>query len=703
MTFAVYLKAKYFRNFRRQKIKRISNEEKGITLIALVITIVVLLILASVLIAMLTGSNGLITKANESKIQTVLAGVRETIQLEKQSAYMNNSEVTPETLLAEGKVTRTIQQGKDEKYYMHYVLKQGAYQSMQEYGKGNIASLRDVFLIDENLKIKYIDNNGNEYGDNLEEKILEDETQIRFSSKAFSEYVSKISGVSEENMKFKWMKNQTNLTIDDENIENLQDLIFFPNLTYLNIGSKSIKISSLDGMESCSKLESLYININLKGGYLPFAKLTNLITAGFNNAGNQTSFENIIDALKYCKKLKNVTFSNMEISNMKKIGELGNLYNLTMRANSIEKIEGIENMTDLKYLYLGKNKIEKIENLEKLSNLSVLDLAENDIQDITPLKENTNLKELRLKNNKKIDENRNNYKGDKLAALNKISEILDKDGSIELDIDKIGLFNNYKTLNLSSSGLETLDILEGFTSLKSLNINYNKITLSDKKSQDILKSMQNLTTLTANGNKLSDITPINSLKNLTNLQITETNANLKQIEDIISNITVLRVADDSIMTLEQCDANKVTALYLNGTYTKLPDLSKFENLKILHLKQDSAYKNISNIEVISKIESLRTLNTNVYLHAKNIDFSKLTSLTTLTLERTGLWTEDLVNLKALKNNEDLTIDLRNNSIIDAEALLELKPGTKIYLSGNINLTQDSKNKLKERFRNNVIF
>ena len=442
---------------------------------------------------------------------------------------------------------------------------------------------------------------------------------------------------------------------------------------------------------------------DLKGGYLPFAKLTNLITAGFNNAGNQTSFENIIDALKYCKKLKNVTFSNMEISNMKKIGELGNLYNLTMRANSIEKIEGIENMTDLKYLYLGKNKIEKIENLEKLSNLSVLDLAENDIQDITPLKENTNLKELRLKNNKKIDENRNNYKGDKLAALNKISEILDKDGSIELDIDKIGLFNNYKTLNLSSSGLETLDILEGFTSLKSLNINYNKITLSDKKSQDILKSMQNLTTLTANGNKLSDITPINSLKNLTNLQITETNANLKQIEDIISNITVLRVADDSIMTLEQCDANKVTALYLNGTYTKLPDLSKFENLKILHLKQDSAYKNISNIEVISKIESLRTLNTNVYLHAKNIDFSKLTSLTTLTLERTGLWTEDLVNLKALKNNEDLTIDLRNNSIIDAEALLELKPGTKIYLSGNINLTQDSKNKLKERFRNNVIF
>ena len=51
----------------------------------------------------------------------------------------------------------------------------------------------------------------------------------------------------------------------------------------------------------------------------------------------------------------------------------------------------------------------------------------------------------------------------------------------------------------------------------------------------------------------------------------------------------------------------------------------------------------------------------------------------------------------------ITIDLRNNSIIDATALLELKPSTKIDLSGNINLSQDSKNKLKERFGNNVTF
>ena len=41
----------------------------GITLIALVITIIVLLILAGVTIATLTGDNGIIGKARRSKIQ----------------------------------------------------------------------------------------------------------------------------------------------------------------------------------------------------------------------------------------------------------------------------------------------------------------------------------------------------------------------------------------------------------------------------------------------------------------------------------------------------------------------------------------------------------------------------------------------------------------------------------------------------------
>ena len=48
----------------------LKEREKGITLIALVITIVILLILAGVTIATLTGENGILTKASDAKTET---------------------------------------------------------------------------------------------------------------------------------------------------------------------------------------------------------------------------------------------------------------------------------------------------------------------------------------------------------------------------------------------------------------------------------------------------------------------------------------------------------------------------------------------------------------------------------------------------------------------------------------------------------
>ena len=51
----------------KQNLKERVKEKNGITLIALVITIIVLLILAGVAIATLTGDNGILTKAQNAK------------------------------------------------------------------------------------------------------------------------------------------------------------------------------------------------------------------------------------------------------------------------------------------------------------------------------------------------------------------------------------------------------------------------------------------------------------------------------------------------------------------------------------------------------------------------------------------------------------------------------------------------------------
>ena len=88
------------------------NKNKGITLIALVITIIVLLILAGVSIAMLTGQNGILTQAQNASTQTEIAEAKEQAQMDIlawQSAQLKNGQdatLNDETI-------KTILTGKD--------------------------------------------------------------------------------------------------------------------------------------------------------------------------------------------------------------------------------------------------------------------------------------------------------------------------------------------------------------------------------------------------------------------------------------------------------------------------------------------------------------------------------------------------------------------------------------------------------------
>ena len=66
------------------------RNQKGITLIALVITIIVLLILAGVSIAMLTGQNGILTRATDASVANDKAEVMEKVNMEL-NAQMTNA------------------------------------------------------------------------------------------------------------------------------------------------------------------------------------------------------------------------------------------------------------------------------------------------------------------------------------------------------------------------------------------------------------------------------------------------------------------------------------------------------------------------------------------------------------------------------------------------------------------------------------
>ncbi len=81
------------------------KKEQGITLIALVVTIVVLLILAGVSISMLTGENGIVTQAGKAKDETEQARVQELVDLAVNSLIGENmgstNGITPQMVAEE--------------------------------------------------------------------------------------------------------------------------------------------------------------------------------------------------------------------------------------------------------------------------------------------------------------------------------------------------------------------------------------------------------------------------------------------------------------------------------------------------------------------------------------------------------------------------------------------------------------------------
>ena len=65
------------------------KKEKGITLVALVITIIVLLILAGVTISLVVGDNGVVQKARDAKTNMGNAQKQENEELQNLSNYMD--------------------------------------------------------------------------------------------------------------------------------------------------------------------------------------------------------------------------------------------------------------------------------------------------------------------------------------------------------------------------------------------------------------------------------------------------------------------------------------------------------------------------------------------------------------------------------------------------------------------------------------
>ena len=136
--------------------KKALNRNNGITLIALVVTIIVLLILAGISISVLSGENGLITRVKDAKQESIIGEEKEQVELAYASAkikkineYITEGDLQEELDLSVGNKKTKVTSYKSVNLKVKFEVTGNVYEVNQN---GRITKKEKV-IIPENLKI----------------------------------------------------------------------------------------------------------------------------------------------------------------------------------------------------------------------------------------------------------------------------------------------------------------------------------------------------------------------------------------------------------------------------------------------------------------------------------------------------------------------------------------------------------------------
>ena len=174
--------------------KRLNKQSKGITLIALVITIIVLLILAGVSIAMLTGQNGILTQAQTAKKQTTNKSAEEKVKLAVMAARSQSEDASLDLEKLTTEVTTNYGGQVDGGAFPATVTIDG--KSFTVDSDGNVTS-KDSETAG---KVTIIEGDGKSVG-NIIEVTSTKETKEKFYVLSYDESTQKAKALAEWNLK----------------------------------------------------------------------------------------------------------------------------------------------------------------------------------------------------------------------------------------------------------------------------------------------------------------------------------------------------------------------------------------------------------------------------------------------------------------------------------------------------------------------
>ena len=147
-------------------MEKLRENERGITLIALVITVIVLLILAGVTIATLTGESGLLQKATIAKEENEKAKELELIKLAVASAKLaGEGTITKDNLESELKSNFDVDIINLDEKSGGWILNQSKEYTIYEDGK--VVEGKLILLPKEYQQVEYVEGSGTQYVDTL--------------------------------------------------------------------------------------------------------------------------------------------------------------------------------------------------------------------------------------------------------------------------------------------------------------------------------------------------------------------------------------------------------------------------------------------------------------------------------------------------------------------------------------------------------
>ncbi len=625
------------------------------------VTVIVLLILAGVSLNAIIGENGIITNALDAKILQAIATLQEEVQVKT----LDLNEAVDDISIGLFSYTeypsygflRRVAYGSGDVYVFDYKYIDKVDKSIKnslvggDGVNGSMMLLKNVYGINEDFSVWYIDENGKIYGNKGITVIPINPMEEVKISEEFK------SGMGVEgSLTVGDVRGRSSLTIDgskmvSNKIENLDELTLFPNLIELTL--KNLNLKNIDGLEYSPRLQKIWFDNTLSEDYNGLKFMINV--TGFYPINNSVTEENIVkitNQFDNMTSLKVVRIRDCETMMMiPELNTLGAVSELWIEENdnltNIYGLSKVKDKTHLKKLYLNENNLtDYIETTDKdptyeyilpkittgsIINLSYIDgyenleylncsdislnraygtVYENGVSDererynrnlhyLVGIKENG--EKLGLVNLKKLQEINLEYCD--ILDIEQLKRFMDGDS---ISIKKLYLLGNLNIRGEQIANInELLDIVE-----KSIDGKYVAFLNNNKETLDFASA--GLTDLSfLDGNTITtslslrnntvlneeDMKFVGEMKQLTQLNLREcTSVNDFSFLYGLSNLEILdlaqtKITNNDIEKLSCKESLKVLSLYGCNKITGPSYLTKFENtlVELLYNEDDVYY------------------------------------------------------------------------------------------------------------------